>query len=517
MIVKVQKNLLSWIPFLGGEGIPFELIGNTINKESKIIILDDIIQFKDLLQSSNKKNVFILDEKLKVNFKSNIIKSKSLNYSYETFDITLHSKQKNISISYTQINNSLIIFYDSRLKELLANGSVVLKKISLSEDFECQTREPLSKINKNNIRKYKKKIIKMAFFYLDKPLIYLWKYPEFYKNVFNLRIDVDPDFSREDINLGKIKNTFKQLEEYSDCVTFVINFFKRAPNYFFFKEYVKKFDIQSHNFFHCLFPDRFTNEKNLTVAHSLLKKNIKNVDGFVCPEYFWYDHHANLLEKYHYKYNHSFGFDYSSYSYRPIVNGKIRDYFEVPVSPLVYSKFENAQNLNFRTSILELYEKAITSNINKVHIPCFIYEHPGVVGFRNEIINQIFKVKSKFKNILPITLSKWVLWLNEREKFLDKFSYTFKNNNFRLGCNNFDKKFSIAIERKNSEKIELINIKNGIKKKFFSIKPIQSNFNETIYDSSYSEINFLSNTSHRKKIIKNYLRFVKYRLKSFYL
>ena len=47
--------------------------------------------------------------------------------------------------------------------------------------------------------------------------------------------------------------------------------------------------------------------------------------------------------------------------------------------------------------ILELlfraYEKAITSNINKVHIPCFIYEHPGVVGFRNEIINQIFKVK----------------------------------------------------------------------------------------------------------------------------
>ena len=94
MIVKVQKNLLSWISFLGGEGIPFELIGNTINKESKIIILDDIIQFKDLLQSSDKKIVFILDEKLKVNFKSNIIKSKSLNYSYETFDITLHSKQK---------------------------------------------------------------------------------------------------------------------------------------------------------------------------------------------------------------------------------------------------------------------------------------------------------------------------------------------------------------------------------------------------------------------------------------
>ena len=112
MIVKVQKNLLSWISFLGGEGIPFELIGNTINRESKIIILDDIIQFKDLLQSSDKKNVFILDEKLKVNFKSNIIKSKSLNYSYETFDITLNSKQKNISISYTQINNSLIIFYD---------------------------------------------------------------------------------------------------------------------------------------------------------------------------------------------------------------------------------------------------------------------------------------------------------------------------------------------------------------------------------------------------------------------
>ena len=99
----------------------------------------------------------------------------------------MHSKQKNISISYTQINNSLIIFYDSRLKELLANGSVVLKKISLSEDFKCQTTEPLSKINKNNIRKYKKEIIKMAFFYLDKPLIYLWKYPEFYKNVFNLR------------------------------------------------------------------------------------------------------------------------------------------------------------------------------------------------------------------------------------------------------------------------------------------------------------------------------------------
>ena len=57
---------------------------------------------------------------------------------------------------------------------------------------------------------------------------------------------------------------------------------------------------------------------------------------------------------------------------------------------------------------------------------------------------------------------------------------SFKNNNLRLGCNNFDRKLSIAIERKNSEQIELIIIKNGIKKNFFSIKPIQSNFNETI-------------------------------------
>ena len=112
MIVTLQKNLLSWISFLSGEGIPFKLIGNAINNESKIMILDDILQFKELLQLSDKQIVFILDERLKVNFKSNIIKSKSLNYSYETFDITLHSKQKNISISYTQINNSLIIFYD---------------------------------------------------------------------------------------------------------------------------------------------------------------------------------------------------------------------------------------------------------------------------------------------------------------------------------------------------------------------------------------------------------------------
>ena len=515
MKVTLQKNLLSWISFLGGEGIPFELIGNTINKDSKIIILDDIIQFKDLLQSSDKKIVFILDEKLKVNFKSNIIKSKSLNYSYETFDITLHSKQKSMSISYTQINNNLIIFYDSRLKELLANGSVVLKKISLSEDFKCQTRESLCRINKNNIRKYKKEIIKMAFFHLNKPLIYLWKYPGFYRNVFNLRIDVDPDVSREDVNLGKIKNTFRQLDEYSECVTFVINFFRRAPNYLFFKEYVKKFDIQSHSFFHCLFPDRLTNEKNFLLADSLLKKNIKNIDGFICPEYFWYDHQADLLEKYNYKYNHSFGFDYSSYSYRPIVNDKIRDYFEVPVSPLVYSKYENAQNLNFRTSILELYEKAITSNINKVHIPCFIYEHPGVVGFRNEIINQIFKVKSNFKNILPITLTKWVLWLNEREKFLNKFSYTFENNNLKLECKNSGSKFSIAVERKNNKQIELMRISNGNKKEF-SVKPTESNFNETVYDENSHELSFVKSKSHRKKVIKNYLLFLKYKIKKFY-
>ena len=55
MKVTLQKNLLSWISFLGGEGVPFEFVGNTINKESKIIILDEIIQFKDLLQSSKQK------------------------------------------------------------------------------------------------------------------------------------------------------------------------------------------------------------------------------------------------------------------------------------------------------------------------------------------------------------------------------------------------------------------------------------------------------------------------------
>ena len=515
MKVNVQKNLFSWISYLKGEGIFYELNGKQ-KKDTPIKILDNILNCRESLKETDKRQVLILDEKLKKDFETYGIKSKSLNYSHQTFDITTSSNQKKVSIFSTRINNILIIFYDSRLKELLGNSSVVLKKISLSEDFKCQTVEKLCLINKNNIRKYKKEILKMAFFYLNKPLVYLWKYPKFYKNVFNLRIDVDPDVSHEHINLAKIKNTFKQLEDYSDCVTFVINFFQRAPNYFFFKKYIKKFDIQSHNFFHCLFPDKFINEKNFFIADSLIKKTKKKVDGFVCPEYFWYNHQSKLLEKFNYKYNHSFGFDYSSYSYRPIVDGKLRDYFEVPVSPLVYSKYENAKNLNFRTSILELYEQAINSNINKVHIPCFIYEHPGIVGFRNEIIDKIFKTKSKFKNILPITLTKWVLWLEKREKLLNELSYSLENKSFRFSKTNVDKSFSIAIERNNTTEIELMTIGKSHRTKIF-IKPISSNFNESIYDENYSEINVLNDASHRKKIIKNYLYFIKFKLRNFYL
>jgi len=374
-----------------------------------------------------------------------------------------------------------------------------------------------------------KKILRLSSVELNKPLIYLWKYPESYKNIFNLRIDVDPDRNtKESIALSKINNTITNSRDYFDRITMALNYYKRSPNYKDFANlFIGKFDIANHNFFHCHFPDKFHSKKNIYNSLKLLKETFGKIYGFISPEYFWYNHLADIIEEYDYKYASSFGFDYSSYPYRPVVSNKIRNYFEIPSNPLVYGKFQQQYGANHE-KIISSYKEMVCALVSQSDEPCLVYEHPAVLGKYPEIIKNIMECSNN-SDVMPITLSDLYNWIKYRDIVLNSISAMSLNGVIINKDLNFDltevSRISVAIESPFDDSIKIFPFSDVLKDRIdlgsplnvFPKKESGSLFGNTLSYDEEKIINIFNSRRHLIKIYNSYFLFYKYKLKKLLL
>ena len=530
MIIQLDTSLLFWKSFLDSEGFCSSEMDTA--KDFDVIFLRNLKSDSAssiFSHSQTQKRVVITS---KENFDSisgryentDVI---STNFSCKNYSIT--DSSQTIDIRILREGSVSYIFYDKNLEFSFSDSRQSVKRISLNHSGSKWCSETLCYTDKRNVKKYMKKILRLSSIELNKPLIYLWKYPESYKNIFNLRIDVDPDRNvKESIALLRINNTTHQSYDYMDRITMALNYYRRSPDYKSFSEsFLGGFDIANHNFFHCHFPDKFHSKKNIHYSFELLKQTFGKVYGFISPEYFWYNSLAKIIEKYKYKYASSLGFDYSNYPYKPVISNKIRNYFEIPSQPLVYGKFQQYYGHDHE-KIVSSYQKMIHALLSQSDEPCLVYEHPAILGQYPEILNTILECGDN-PEVLPITLTELYQWVKFRNTVLNGLSLMSldgvrinKNSNLDIKDTN---RVSVAIEFPLNDTIKFFSLKDLLKGEVdlndplneFSIAKDSSLFGSTLSYDEEKIIDIFTSRRHLIKIYNSYFLFYKHKLKKILL
>ena len=465
-----------WGSFLESEGIPYietsKLNFSEILK-SKIDVLiisnnnnNQSINFKDLVTSG--VTIVVSNKCSQIHFKYEYIDKIIVETNFSAYDFSkLLPKDNFENITYEKVklyNGNIFLVVDS-LDELWSAHDQSIKTMAIDVSSNAFATEKLCTIVKYNIRKYAKLILFDIAKTLDKPIISVWKYPGFSRNIINIRVDVDPDkASDEKTALSKINNTINVASKYRDRTSFMINFYRRMPNLDFVKKLIDhNFDIQSHSYYHCLFPDSRTNKHNIYLAHLLLKQLGINPLGFIAPQYFWYQHTINFIDSLGYIYSNSLGYDFSNYPYRPLIDNKLSSLFEISAIPANYNRFASSLNTNNIYIISEYFIKLFNS-ICKTDMPLLFYIHPQNEGKDINLLSTIYSHFDNNDEIYPIQLTQLAIWLQNRESLLNNIDIFQNGNNLNIKLNNNNdnmlNKFSLCVQH-SPDKVFLYPISNG--------------------------------------------------------
>jgi len=527
-----------WKSFLESEGFPCEIVDVQSRFAEKPLLI-----FNKNLHSVNarillgevlkKRGVCILDKaQIRTIFpESSPIHEKRTRFAIRDFSIVLPEQESSGSIPlaaimFRKVDNGLLIGVEEQLDSLWSSSERALKRLSIDEEGKTFAHETLCRVVKRNVRNYAKMIMLEVGRHFNEPIISVWRYPKDFRSVCNLRVDVDSEkLTNETTAFDKIRQTFNMAKDNGSGMSFFINFYRWTSKLSYFKEQLEKgLDIQSHNFFHCLYPDRQSNRGNFIMAHEMLLGLGTQPVGFVAPEYFWYDHTSDILEEFGYTYSQSFGFDYSNYPYRPLTKGHVRNYFEVPNDPLVFSKFGTAKGPAPVDHVTKMYWRLMKTCVDACE-PCFKYEHPNVLGRHKEIGEGIFRFFSEVSSdVKTITSTRWSEWLSRREELIGGICFDYSDKEeVKVAINTLKTDdlddFAIAIQYDEREVYvkTLARSRNqtltrvGLKK--LKLATGESLLGQTIYNPRELPTNFIRTNRHRKKLITNYKIYFKNRLR----
>lgn len=270
--------------------------------------------------------------------------------------------------------------------------------------------EEMSATVKKNVRRVIVEIIKQAFFRQGLPFIHKWYFPGENRSVLCFRGDAD----------GGPKENFQ-------CWLDAVRPFSTCTSVFFCtSKYIHKKDliiaaanagleVGSHNHWHIVFPDRFTNSKSLIRAETVLNSAGLHPTGFVAPAFFWHPSMYQLLEERDYLYASSFRVNHDGIPYYPLVNGRIGKVLEIPYHCLGDRFPVSNIPLDGETS-----RRFFETLIKKKYLagePMFLYGHPdikGRMGTSPELVRFIFETAMSYSDVKPLQLSPYADWWRKR-------------------------------------------------------------------------------------------------------
>jgi len=521
MNIFTSKKSLAWRSWLSSYGFSFSM-NFDFNDQFDVYIDPSYAEIKSMLNLNNKCSIILSNQKIIKDL--GLYSLKSNTFLPEWIDLNSHRRfippLEGFVIKVYKIRNINFITYNINFNKYINSSKFEIQNVSPFSNNDEYYLDVLNKTNKTNVFKFMHFIMKNASKQLHKSLVYIWRFPETYNNVFNLRIDVDPERTQPNNEVQhRINQTLTKSLEYKDRITVAYNFYNRSES--FLQKTLPKFsklDLISHNFFHLHFPFKKYTKMNMQKANDILQKFNIETKGFISPEYFWYPHVAEVIEEFGYSYASSFGYDDMNYPYKPIVNNSIRKYFEISSDPCVYSKFKQIDKSE--DNILEQYKLSIHQSLEAVDLPCFKYEHPAILGKNNDIFETILDESfDNSLNVLPITLTGFSFWLKLRDDFLNNVSIKTNGSKYpsllNKSINTFSysqRQLSIAIESFEHDRVDLYPLlfKNNQYSLDYKLKKTINNFssknhpNKKYYSNISLKNKLINIYKHNKKLVKGY-------------
>ncbi|ACN15092.1 hypothetical protein HRM2_19910 [Desulforapulum autotrophicum HRM2] len=290
--------------------------------------------------------------------------------------------------------------------------------------------EEMSAIVKKNVRRVVIEIIKQAFFRQGLPFTHKWYFPGKNRSVLCFRGDAD----------GGPKENFK-------CWLDAVRPFSTSTSVFFCtSKYTHKKDlivaaanagleVGSHNHWHIVFPDRFTNSKSLIRAETVLNSADQHPTGFVAPAFFWHPSLYHLLEQRGYLYASSFRVNHDGIPYFPVVNGRIGKVLEIPYHCLG-DRFP-VSNIPLDGEISRRFFETLIKKKYSAGEPMFLYGHPdikGRMGTSPELVRFILETAMSYSDVKPLQLSPYAKWWRQRTDLKVESFYDVKSS--RVGFRN---------------------------------------------------------------------------------
>lgn len=294
--------------------------------------------------------------------------------------------------------------------------------------------EEMSAIVKKNVRRVVIEIIKQAFFQSGVPYIHKWYFPGRNRSVFCFRGDADG---------GPKENFLRWLDAVKPYAENTSVFFCTSQ-YQTKKELIRAscdagLEVGSHNHWHIVFPERFTNLISLRKAEDIFKSQNIVPRGFVAPAYFWHPSMYKLLEEKNYLYSSSFRINHDGFPYLPCINGRLGKVLEIPFHCLG-DRFPVSGIPLGGSDVYRFFKEIITKKYAAAE-PMFFYGHPDVegrMGTTPELVRFIMETARSFSDVKPMQLSEYARWWHRRNRFKPKCVYDSKYSELYFSKKSFD-------------------------------------------------------------------------------
>jgi len=270
--------------------------------------------------------------------------------------------------------------------------------------------EEMAAVVKRNVRRVVIGLLRRSFVEIGLPFVHKWFYPGRHRSVFCIRGDADG---------GPREN----LEKFIDAVA---NASHCASLFFCTSRYRDKQDliakardlgieIGSHNHWHIVFPDRWTNARSLGRAERLLTSLGCRPRGFVAPAYFWNPTLYHLLEQRGYAYTSCFRLSHDSLPYYPVVQGRVGNVLEIPFHCLG-DRFARFDMPMASYEVRRFFEQLLDAKYAACE-PMHIHGHPDVVGRMGEapeLVRFIIETACRHADVWTPHLIDYTRWWQQR-------------------------------------------------------------------------------------------------------
>ena len=316
----------SWISLLDSEGLLWERRADRFDSRSvpAVVIVPAGSSFRELRAVTpliRDGTAAIVEPR--VAFGAGLRDARTWSFPYEPTRLRGVSETHDaarVEVVRFRLGRGVVYSLPFRLRDVWSDYHTGRQYVQIGSGPDQPLHERMAAVVKKNVRCVVKEVLKRAFHDAGLPFVRKWYWPDGKRTFFCLRGDADG---------GPSGNLVRFLEVVKDSAGCTSVFFCTS-RYATKKDLIAAtarhgIEVGSHNHWHIVFPEPFTNSLSVRRAERILSSVAGKPRGFVAPAYFWHPSLYRTLQARGYAYASAFGVSHDDWPFRPVVDGRIAD------------------------------------------------------------------------------------------------------------------------------------------------------------------------------------------------